>query len=92
MHNHEVILILGDLNTENIYLDNKHDKHSGITAFGHLLKNALDMTNLQQIIQEPTSINTGTENLHDLIFTDCDKIINSGTLSSFSNLDHLPVM
>lgn len=90
--NSKATFILGDFNTGNIYIDNRYDSHSGITSFDHLLKDTADMLQLQQIIEQPTRITNNCGNLRDLIFTtDGNKILDSGTLSSFSNLDHLPV-
>ena len=92
IQNSTATLILGDFNTGNIYLDQQYDRHSGITHFDHTLKDVAEMLNLQQIICQPTRITSNCENLRDLIVTtNCSKVIDSGTLSSFSNLDHLPV-
>lgn len=50
------------------------------------------MLYLQQIINESTTITSSCHNLRDLIFTTIsDKVLESGTFSSFSYLDHLPV-
>ena len=83
--------ILGDFNTGNIFLDEKYQKHNGITPFDYALKNSIDMANLRQIITQPTRINNNSENLRDLVLTNCSTIVESGTLSSFSQLDHFPV-
>ena len=47
---------------------------------------------MQQLIREPTRINNTSQNLRDLIFINNVNIItSSGTLSSFSHLDHFPI-
>lgn len=87
------IMILGDFNTGNIYLDQTKYKHSGITTFDHQLNNAAKMLELEQIISQPTRITETANNLRDLIFTNNTDIINySETLSAFSTLDHLPII
>ena len=84
--------ILGDLNTGNIYLDDRYKNNSGITSFDRLLKDQAHILSLQQIIEQPTRINNYCSNLRDLIFTTNSNIItDSGTFSSFSSLDHLPI-
>ena len=50
------------------------------------------MLDLTQLITQPTRITDNTNNLRDLIFTNnIDIITDSGTLSSFSHLDHFPI-
>ena len=84
--------IMGDLNAGNIYLDAQFNRHSSVSTFDHMLKDATDSLNLHQIINQPTRITSNCENLLDLIFTtNNQKVIDSGTFSSFSNLDHFPV-
>ena len=79
--------ILGDLNTGNIYLDDRYKNNSGITCFDRLLKDQAHILSLQR-----TRINNYCSNLRDLIFTTNSNIItDSGTFSSFSSLDHLPI-
>ena len=56
-----------------------------------LSANAAEMANLQQIIKQPTRTNSNTDNLRDLIFTNSQTIIDSGTLSPFAHLDHFPI-
>ena len=85
-------LILGDFNTGNIYLDQNIYKHNGITTFDRILKDMAETLDLQQLIAQPTRTTENSENLRDLIFTSNFKtVIDSGTLSSFSLLDHFPV-
>ena len=50
------------------------------------------MANLRQFITQPTRRNSNSENLYDLVITNCNTIIESDTLSSFSTLDHFPVL
>ena len=91
-HSPAAILTLGDFNTGNIYLDHHHHNHNGTSSFDHTLKDAADALDLKQLIIEPTRISQSSSNLRDLIFTSNDNIIsNSGTLSSFGQLDHFPI-
>ena len=91
-HSPTAVIALGDFNTGNIYLDHSFSRHSGITSFDHKLKETTDMLNLNQLINEPTRLTNEVANLRDLIFTsNADIIQHSGTLSSFANLDHLPI-
>jgi len=83
------ILIFGDFNTGNIFLDNTSITHSGITAFDRKLKDTLDTLELRQLITQPTRIANNLSNLRDLAITSDTAIISdSGTLSPFSTLDH----
>ena len=87
-----VVIILGDFNTGNIFLDRDDYARSTTTSFDIKLKDALDTMDLVQIIDTPTIITDDTANLRDLIITDNKQIIaNSGLLSPFSNIDHIPV-
>ena len=91
-HSPTATLLLGDLNTGNIYLDESTYNHNGITSFDRLLQDTADTLDLQQLITQPTRITDNRENLRDLIFTsNNDIIIDSGTLSPFSQLDHFPI-
>ena len=49
------------------------------------------MTNLQHIITQPTRINNNSLNLRDLVLTNGNTIVESGTLSSFLQLNDFPV-
>ena len=85
------IIMLGDFNTGNIYLEG-HTNHSGITSFDIRLKDMLDTSNFSQIIHAPTRHNDNTQNLRDLIIINNTYTIHdSGILSPFSNIDHFPV-
>ena len=91
-HSPTAILALGDFNTGNIYLPQDTDNHNGISSFDHKIKEIADALDLQQLIKEPTRISDNLENLRDLIFTSNDSInVNSGTISSFAQLDHFPI-
>ena len=91
-HSPDAILLLGVFNTGNVYLDQDIYNHSGITPFDHKLKNTAQILDLSQLIKHPPRITDNISNLRDLIFTsNTDIIIDSGTLSAFSTLDHLPI-
>ena len=86
------IISLGDFNAGNIYLGNSPQHHSGISSFDHELEDTAQVLDLCQVIRQPTRITENAKNLRDLIFTTNRSIIKqSGTLSSFANLDHLPI-
>ena len=69
--NPSAILILGDFNTGNIYLNpNYQYRHSGITTYDVRLKDNLNSLNLEQLIDEPTRLTDTVANLRYLIFTD----------------------
>ena len=86
------IIILGDFNAGNIFLDSDLYRHKTVTAFDLKLKDAMDGLNLTQLIDTPTRITDTTANLLDLIAVDKDNLItDSGLLPSFSNIDHFPV-
>ena len=86
------IIVLGDFNAGNIFLDKQLYRQNTVTPFDVKLKDALDGLNLVQIIDRPTRITDNAANLLDLIMIDNDKlIIDSGLLSPFSNIDHIPV-
>ena len=53
-HSPTAIMVLGDFNTGNVYLDTAIHNHSGITFFDHKLNNAAQMLNLTELITEPT--------------------------------------
>ena len=86
------IIITGDFNAGNAFLQDQTINHSGITHFDIKLRDALYTLNLSQIISTPTRQTQLTANLRDLMITNNPLIIaDSGTLSSFSNIDHFPV-
>ena len=78
------LLILGDLNTGNIFLESQYTKHSGITNFDFRLKDTIESLSMTQLIREPTRITDNTSNLRDLAITSNTDIIKScGILSPF---------
>ena len=86
------IIILGDMNVGNIFLQQATQPNSGITPFDERLKDATDVLDLTQLINEPTRQDKDTANLRDLLFTSCPDIIaDSGVLPSFSQIDHFPI-
>ena len=86
------ILVLGDLNAGNIFLENQYTAHSGITNFDIKLKDTIDTLSMTQLISEPTRISENTANLRDLVITSNTHIIKQhGTLSPFSTIDHFPI-
>ena len=86
------IIIIGDFNAGNIFLDMQTHGRRTVTAFDTKLKDTLDGLNLTQIINTPTRITDDTANLLDLIVTDNTEIITDyGLLPSFSSIDHIPV-
>ena len=87
-------IILGDFNAGNNYLKYPHQilESSGITTFDKKLFDTAETLGLSQIIQEPTRITEGRANLRDLIFISNTELLeDSGTLSSFSCIDHFPI-
>ena len=92
MYNPSAVLILGDLNVRNIFLEDRFkDNHSGITNFDKHLHDTLLGLDLMQMIDHPNLISDATANLRDLVIvSDTDKVVESGILSSFSQLDHFP--
>ena len=86
------IIILGDMNVGNIFLQRTLQRTSGTTPFDTRLKDATDVLDLTQLITEPTRLDRDTANIRDLFFTSCpDIIIDSGVLSPFSQIDHFPI-
>ena len=86
------IAILGDLNSGNIFLRDSRVSHSGISSFDRLLFDTYKEVGMHQIIHEPTRISLGCSNLRDqIVLSDGQRIMNSGTLSPFSAIDHMPV-
>lgn len=90
--NPSTIILTGDFNAGNIYLGSSFPSLSGTTTFDVYLKQTTEALNLSQIITEPTRLSGEAGNLRDLIYISDQKyIVESGILSSFSTLDHLPV-
>ena len=88
------ILILGDLNAGNTFLDPKFSNHSPITPYENYLNDELLTLNLSQLINEPTRYtgSNGVANLRDLIIVSNNlSVHDSGVLPCFSNIDHLPI-
>ena len=86
------IVLLGDLNSGNIFLSNTSAPHSGISAFDRLLSDAYAELDMHQIIHEPTRKSLNCSNLRDqIVVSDCNRVVTSGTLSPFSNIDHMPI-
>ena len=66
--------------------------HSGLTTFDYHLSDALHVLNMKQLITEPTRISNTVANLRDLVIvSNADNVLDAGTLSSFSTIDHLPI-
>ena len=86
------IIILGDINVGNIFLNMPTNNNSGITSFDVRLKDATDTLDLTQLIDEPTRLDTNTYNLRDLLFTSNTCLVaKSGVLPPFAQLDHYPI-
>ena len=88
------ILILGDLNAGNTFLDQRFSNHSPITSHETALHDELFALNLKQLIKEPTRYTTSNSvvNLRDLIIVSDNSMVNdSGVLPCFSQIDHLPI-
>ena len=92
IHAPTAIILMGDFNAGNIYLNDSTQQHSGITPFDQSLKDTAQVLGMSQLISQPTRITNNTKNLRDLIFTSNIKLVKySGTYSSFANLDHFPI-
>ena len=87
----DTIIILGDFNAGNIYLDdNVTDR--GTSSFDIRLKDAMETLYMTQLIRTPTRQTDTSSNLLDLIFTNNHQLTTrSGILPSFSNIDHFPI-
>ena len=91
-HSPDFVAIMGDLNGGNCWLTPDAPYHSPINSFERKLKSTFEALGLTQLINTATRIQGDTHNIRDLIFIDSpDIVVNSGILSSFSNLDHFPV-
>lgn len=94
IHSATATIILGDFNAGNNYLNQNYTNlnPSHITSFDIKLSDTTETLGLEQLITEPTRVTEQCANLRDLIFISNSSLVkNSGTLSSFSNLDHFPV-
>ena len=88
------IILLGDFNAGNTYLDPTIPNHSAITPYEIMLQDQFFASNLKQLIREPTRYadNGNIANLRDLLVVSNEFLVsNSGVLPCFSNLDHLPI-
>ena len=88
------IIILGDLNAGNTFLDQRFLNHSPITPYEISLHDEIFALNLKQLIYEPTryTASNGVANLRDLLIVSNDSMVNtSGVLPCFSQIDHLPI-
>ena len=93
LHSPDNILILGDFNAGNTFLNPKFTNHSQITPNETALHDEVFSLNLKQLICEPTRYTDTNKiaNLRDLVIVSNDDMVNkSGVLPSFSNIDHLP--
>ena len=91
-HSPEALFVMGDLNGGNCWLPPNAPPHSPISSFENKLKSTSEALGLTQLINTATRIQDKIHNIRDLIFTDSPHVVtDSGTLSSFSNLDHFPV-
>ena len=91
-HSPELIVILGDFNGGNCWLGQDAPRHSPVNSYEHKLKSTSEALGLTQLINTATRMQDGTHNVRDLIFINSPEFVtNSGILSSFSNLDHLPI-
>ena len=91
---HSQIILMGDFNLGNSYLLPTYTNHSPITGLEMQLESELRSLQLTQLITEPTRIDqvSGVANLRDLaIVSEPSTVANSGTLPSFSNIDHFPI-
>ena len=91
-YNPSVIIIIGDFNAGNVYLEKTPTSHSPITNFEKQLKETAESLSLTQLINEPTRYEGNIANLRDLcLVSDSNNIIECGLLSSFSTIDHFPI-
>ena len=88
------IILPGDFNTGNTYLDPKIPNHGAITPYEIMLQDQFFASNLKQLIREPLRYadNDNIANLRDLLVVSNGFLVNSsGVLPCFSSLDHLPI-
>ena len=73
------IIMLGDFNAGNTYLDSKLKNHSTILPYEILLRDTFWVSNMEQLFNEPTRYSdvNNTANLRDLVFVSNDNIISS---------------
>ena len=87
------IIILGDFNAGNTFLDPKFLNHSPLTPYEITLHDEILAYNFDQLINQPTrySCTSNTANLRDLIIISHKSMVSdSGVLPAFSKIDHVP--
>ena len=86
------IIMLGDFNAGNIFLNTKYTSNSGITLFDTRLKDTFDTLSMTQLIDQPTRETSHVANLRDLVVTNNTNLISDyGILPPFSTIDHYPI-
>ena len=88
------IIILGDFNAGNTFLDSKFSNHSPLIPYENRLHDEILSSNLEQLINEPTRHieSSGIANLRDLILVSNMLMVeSSGVLPPFSKIDHTPI-
>ena len=91
-HHPSIIVIMGDFNLGNIYLNPDFKNHSGVTHFDFIFQDTINSLSLTQIITEPTRVTDKIANLRDLIIvSDRQCVADYGLLSPFANIDHIPI-
>ena len=93
IHSPDNIMILGDFNAGNTFLDPKFQNHSPLTPYEIALHDEIVAYNFEQLINQPTrySDTSNTANLRDLIIVSNKSMVsNSGVFSPFSKIDHIP--
>ena len=88
------IIILGDFNAGNTFLDSKFSNHSPLIPYESILHDEILSSNLEQLINEPTRYieSSGIANLRDLILvSNMSMVESSGVLPPFSKIDHTPI-
>ena len=93
MHSPDNIIILGDFNAGNTFLDPKFLNRSPLTPYEIALHDEIVASNFEQLINQPTrfSSTSNVANLRDLIIiSNTSMVSDSGVLPPFSNIDHIP--
>ena len=88
------IVILGDFNGGNTFLDQTFSNYSPIKPYELALHDEISSSNLEQLINEPTHYmeTHNIANLRDLIIiSNALMVENSGLLPPFSKIDHIPI-
>ena len=87
------IILLGDFNAGNTFLDPKFLNHSPLTPYEIALNEEIVAHNLEQLINQPTrySPTSNAANLRDLIIiSNTSMVSDSGVFPPFSKIDHVP--